>query len=82
MWGLQKSGRSVPGDFSIFGFDNLILSEQTTPTLCTVDHQVEAVAASAVEILSKLIEGGVATKLPAVMIAPKLIIRSSIGPPR
>ena len=80
MWGLQKAGRSIPGDFSIFGFDNLPLSEQTSPALCTVDHQVDAAAASAVEILSKLIESGITAKLPAVMIAPKLIIRDSVGP--
>lgn len=82
MWGLQKAGHIVPRDFSIFGFDNLVLSEQTTPALCTVDHRVETVAAAAAEMLFKLIESGPALRLPAVKIPPTLLLRDSTAPAR
>ena len=82
MWGLQKAGHKVPRDFSLFGFDNLVLSEQTTPALCTVDHQVETVATAAAEMLFQLIARGPAGRLPAVKVAPRLILRESIAPPR
>lgn len=77
MWGLQKAGHVVPRDFSLFGFDNLVLSEQTTPALCTVDHRVETVATAAAELLFQLIERGPATRLPTVRIPPNLILRDS-----
>lgn len=79
MWGLQKAGCVIPRDFSIFGFDNLILSEQTTPALCTVDHQVEAVAAAAAAMLFTLIKCGPAARLPIVKIPPKLVLRDSVA---
>ncbi|HEX9446010.1 MAG TPA: substrate-binding domain-containing protein, partial [Candidatus Binatia bacterium] len=82
MWGLQKAGYVIPRDFSIFGFDNMVLSEQTTPALCTVDHQVETVATAAAEMLFKLIETGPAARLPAVKIPPRLVLRDSVAPAR
>lgn len=81
MWGLQRAGHVVPRDFSIFGFDNLVLSEQTTPALCTVDHQVETVATAAADVLFKLIERGPGARLPVVRIPPRLILRESVAPP-
>jgi DNA-binding LacI/PurR family transcriptional regulator len=80
MWGLQKAGHHIPRDFSVFGFDNFVLSEQTTPALCTVDHQIEAVAAAAADLLFTLIERGPATRLPTVKIPARLIVRESAGP--
>jgi DNA-binding LacI/PurR family transcriptional regulator len=83
LWRLQKAGLSCPGDFSLVGFDNLALSEQTTPALSTVDHNVEVVAAAAVDLLAQLIELGPNAKLPVVKIEPHLILRESIAaPPR
>ena len=83
MWGLQKAGHAIPRDFSLFGFDNLALSAQTTPALCTVDHRVEVVAAAAVDMLLRLIERGPNARLPVVKIEPHLILRESIAaPPR
>jgi DNA-binding LacI/PurR family transcriptional regulator len=81
LWRLQRAGLNCPGDFSLFGFDNLALSEQTTPALSTVDHNVEVVAAAAVDLLGKLIALGPHAKLPVVKIEPHLMVRESIGPP-
>lgn len=81
LWHLQKAGRQCPQDFSIVGFDNLVLSEQTHPTLTTVDHNVDAMATAAVEMLFQLIEHGPTKKLPVVKIAPALVSRESVAAP-
>ncbi len=80
MWGLQKAGHAVPRDFSVFGFDNSPLSEQTTPALCTVDHNVAAIASAAVATLLELIGRGPTAKLPVVKLAPRMVLRESVGP--
>lgn len=77
LWQLQKAGFNCPQDFSLIGFDNLPLSEQATPALTTVDHNTEAVATAAVDMLLQLIERGPATKLPVVKIPPHLVHRES-----
>jgi len=79
MWSLQRAGFTVPGDFSLFGFDNLAVSLQTTPTISTVDHQVEASALAAVNLVFKLIEGGPGTSIPVVKIPPTVIVRESVA---
>ncbi len=83
LWRLQRAGLNCPADFSLVGFDNLALAEQTTPALSTVDHNVEVVAAAAVEMLVRLIELGPNARLPVVKVEPHLILRESIAaPPR
>lgn len=79
LWRLQQSGLQAPKDFSLFGFDNLPVSQQTQPALCTVDHQVEESAAAVVELLFKLMDKGAGARLRPVQIPPKLILRESIA---
>lgn len=78
MWHLQRTGFRIPGDFSLFGFDNLMLAAQTNPTLSSVDHNVEETAAAAVDLLFQLIQLGPAATLPAVKIPPRLVVRESV----
>jgi DNA-binding LacI/PurR family transcriptional regulator len=78
MWALQKAGLQCPRDFSLVGFDNLPLSEQTTPPLSTVDHNVETVAAAAVDLVLRLIELGPKARVPTQRIEPRLVERQSI----
>ncbi len=33
---LSRAGRSVPGDVAVVGYDNMLLSRLSTPTLSTV----------------------------------------------
>ncbi len=79
MWHLQRSGFAFPSDFSIFGFDNLMLAAQTNPALSSVDHNVEKIAAAAVEMLLRLIQLGPSARLPSVTIAPQLVLRESVA---
>lgn len=77
LWRLQHAGFHCPADFSLAGFDNLPISSQTTPPLTTVDHNAEAVATAAIEMLFRQIELGPNAKLPVRKIEPRIVFRGS-----
>jgi LacI family transcriptional regulator len=52
---LIKSGRDVPGDFGIVGFDNDDFTEYTTQSLSTISHSVDELADKSFALLLKLI---------------------------
>lgn len=54
---LRGSGKKVPGDIGIMGFDGIDTLEYVTPALATVFYPVEKIGARAVENLLHLIEG-------------------------
>lgn len=55
--GLSESGRRVPQDVSIVGFDDLQVSQLTTPRLTTIHQDVAEKGASAVRMLLGAIAG-------------------------
>jgi LacI family transcriptional regulator len=76
-----SSGRKVPLDLSIIGFDDVRLSPYTSPPLTTIHQPAAEMARHATELLLDLIRG----KQPATMrrlFAPTLVVRGSTGPPR
>jgi LacI family transcriptional regulator len=76
MKALKEAGRSIPGDVTVFGFDNIVLSEIVEPSLSTVKVEYEFMARTAVR---KLIENGGKDRLVPVnvTIPVRLIIRES-----
>ena len=51
--GLRANQICVPDDFSIVGFDNLMISTQITPQLTTISQDLEQKASLSVEVLIK-----------------------------
>ena len=79
MRALHEAGRSVPGDVSLVGFDDIPEAEYFHVPLTTVRQDFAEVGRRCMERLLALIDG-----VPAPMraaIAPELIIRASSGPP-
>ncbi len=73
---LQALGLRVPQDMAVMGFDNLTVSQLTTPTLTTVDPGVREVGAKAAELL--LADMNKTAPEPVEWIcAPRLIERQS-----
>lgn len=69
------TGRSIPKDLSIIGYNNSILSRCTTPEITSVDNQVEALCTTTVDTLMKVLNG---KSVPAMTtIAPELIKRGT-----
>lgn len=68
----KENGIKVPEDISIIGFDDMPLSEISTPALTTVGHNKEKIAKEMFEII-------INNKLgQEIKVEPKLIIRDSV----
>lgn len=79
---LWEAGRSVPGDVSVVGFDDIPEAEFLIPPLTTVRQDFAAVGHRAIEILRAAIAGpGPETDLPERLIQPELVVRSSTAAP-
>ena len=54
---LRRTGRRVPQDVAVVGFDDSPIASHTTPSLTTVRQPVEAVGELAVELLLSTVDG-------------------------
>jgi DNA-binding LacI/PurR family transcriptional regulator len=75
----EESGRSVPGDISVVGYDDSPLASTNRPALTTVRQDVTAKGHLAAGMLADLLDGRPAQSqlLPAT-----LVVRESTGPAR
>ena len=74
---LHEHNLQVPRDVSLAGFDDVVLSQYTTPPLTTVRQNTNMMGREAVQRLIALIEGKGATSL---VVPTQLVIRESTGP--
>lgn len=75
---LRSSGLSIPMDLSIISFNDTPLSALTDPPLTSISSHVDAMSATAVQILLQRISGQ-APEIPLkVMVPPTLIVRESV----
>lgn len=76
---IRESGRRVPRDISVTGFDNIKLSEFCSPPLTTVDIPRDSVGQM---IFRTLVPDEGAGRSPGrdIVIDPELIVRESTGP--
>ena len=78
---IVASGRSVPGDVSIVGFDDLRLARFTAPPLTTIRQPAGEIARHSTELLLGMIAGKKPRTLHHLFV-PELIVRSSTSAPR
>jgi DNA-binding LacI/PurR family transcriptional regulator len=78
MRALHEAGRSVPGDISIVGFDDIPEAEYFHVPLTTVRQDFVEVGRRCVERLLALVDGRSAPMRAAIQ--PELIVRASTGP--
>ncbi len=71
---LQKHGRTVPGDVSVMGFDDLWACTCINPTLSTVRQDTTTAAKVLVDTLGALIDG---EKVEMTRIPTQLVLRES-----
>ena len=76
---VRRSGRSVPNDVSVIGYDDSALMTCTDPPLTTVRQPIEPMGRAAVDLLVGQINGG--TFAPKELFyEPELVVRSSTAP--
>jgi len=72
---LHEAGRSIPGDISIVGFDDIPEAAYFTPPLTTVRQDFPEAGRRCLHLLVNLIESG--EKSANVMVVPDLVVRGS-----
>jgi DNA-binding LacI/PurR family transcriptional regulator len=78
---LAKSGRRVPEDISIVGFDDVPEAAFLPQALTTVRQDLTAVAVRGVELLMEVLDGR-RTEGTAETVPTRLVVRETTGPPR
>jgi LacI family transcriptional regulator len=76
----SAAGRRLPGDLSIVGFDDVRLSQYTSPPLTTIRQPAVAIARHATDLLLGMVGGRRPRKLHHPF-APELIVRGSTSSP-
>jgi DNA-binding LacI/PurR family transcriptional regulator len=77
---LADAGIGVPGEVSVIGYNNSVLSQCTTPGLTSIDNKVDSISASAVSLLIDAINGRVPPR--RTVVEAELIRRQSVGEKR
>lgn len=74
---LQQSGYAIPRDVSVVGYDNIELAAYCTPSLTTIDAQVDNLIDQAAEMLFAQIRSQTAPQNEPRLVQPRLVIRAS-----
>lgn len=75
--GLRASGKRVPEDVSVIGFDDMEEASFSSPTLTTVRQPLQEVGALAARVALQVVSGAAAE--PHSVITAPLVIRESCG---
>lgn len=79
---MHEAGRSVPGDVSVVGFDDIPEAPFFTPPLTTVRQDFGEVGSRSLRVLVRAIESHLAGTQPpgGSLVAPELMVRASTAP--
>jgi len=77
---VAESGRRVPEDVSVVGFDDIRLAAYTSPPLTTIRQPAAEIARLATELLMGLTQGK-QVEVKRHLLEPELVVRRSSGPP-
>lgn len=80
--GFQDAGLKVPRDLSITGFNNQEICHMTSPTLTTVDQNIDTTIAAAAEVVLEQLGKPLRLKPIIKTITPQLVLGESTGPAR
>jgi DNA-binding LacI/PurR family transcriptional regulator len=76
---LHESGRRVPEDVSVIGYDDIPEAEFANPPLTTIRQPMEAVGAAAARLLIKMVEEP-ESSIEQVLFETELVWRASVAP--
>ena len=75
---LTEAGISVPKDVSVIGFDDAAYCKYSTPSLTTVNSEIEQLCRISLKILDGKITGSLKdSAFQSVLVRPKLVVRNS-----
>jgi DNA-binding LacI/PurR family transcriptional regulator len=77
---LHECGRSVPGQISVVGFDDMQESSSFWPPLTTVHQEFDDVGRHSVDLLVKEIRHPGTAAPTSLLVPTRLVVRASTGP--
>ena len=75
---LKETGRIIPDDVAVIGFDDILDARSLSPSLTTIRHPTFSLGYQSVVTLLELISGN-GNHATRVVVPPRLIIRQSCG---
>jgi DNA-binding LacI/PurR family transcriptional regulator len=83
LYAAYTTGRTVPADLSVVGFDDILLASHTIPALTTLRMPMTEIIRAGIEMAIEVARNGRSAGEPRVqVIQPSLIVRQSTAPPR
>lgn len=76
---IEESGRRVPEDVAVVGFDDIMLASLVKPALTTISQPAYRMGVMAAELLLERMFGSVPREPRRVVLTPGLVIRQSCG---
>ena len=80
MTAIHQSGRKIPDDISVIGFDNYPETEAWYPPLTTIHHPIEEAGYMAATAIGDALKSHGAWTPPREVLPTRLIVRDSTGP--
>ncbi|HVS53468.1 MAG TPA: LacI family DNA-binding transcriptional regulator [Opitutaceae bacterium] len=80
MRGFQDAGLKLPRDVSVTGFNHQDICHMVSPTLTTVDQNIDGTIATAAEVIFSQLDKVPRAKPIVRTIEPKLVLAESTGP--
>jgi LacI family transcriptional regulator len=74
----KSRGVRIPEEFGIIGYDDIYISNLTTPSLTTVRQPIAQMGMRSFDLLMEMIEGKTGSESKIISFEPELIIRESI----
>jgi len=74
----KSRGVRIPEDFGIIGYDDIYISNLTTPSLTTVRQPIAQMGMRSFDLLMEMIEGKTGSESKIISFEPELIIRESV----
>ncbi len=74
----KNKGVKIPDDISIIGYDDIYISNLTTPSLTTVRQPIMQMGMRSFELLLEMLEGKTVSENKIISFEPELIIRDSV----
>lgn len=75
IWAAARSGRTVPGDLLVVGFDGTAFDDLVEPTITSVAQPFDAIATAAIDLLERIVGGE--DDVTSRTIDPELVIGTS-----
>ena len=76
--GIRESGRTVPGDVAVIGFDDVEVAVHTDPPLTTIRQPMHEMGVTAARLLLAALAGAPLPAVPTVL-PTSLVVRGSTG---